>query len=885
MTTFTAEALVEKAAADPTNVIGLTTGQNEYWFDHYKGAGYFTWDGVTPATVPASGWFAIPAAQLESFFFVQTDPVEDDIAVSQEDPSNSGFVYFPLTLDPNSVPPAPGPTIGIVATDANKNEGNSGSTPFTFTLTRSGQTNGTNSVNWTVGSGASPSANALDFVGGVLPSGTVTFGPNETTKTITINVQGDTTFEPNEDFVVTLSNPTNGATIDPLHPSAQGLIINDDPPPPAVLSIAPQSAAKPEGNSGATPFTFTVTRSGDSSGTSTATWSVASGASPSADGSDFVGGALPSGVVTFAPGQTSQTVTVNVQGDTLFERNENFVVKLSNPTGATIDPQHASAAGIIQNDDLLPTGAVVYISPLNAVRPERPTSIIDFTFAVSRVFSGLSSVSAATVDWQVSAGQNDPIDAAAFFGGTFPSGSVTIPADNFPVVQVGNPGVVQTVVLTIPVQGNIDFQSGGVPEPFAVTLSNPNPGGRGTQYTVDPQDGTAYGFIQDFIFSASANDFNDDGNSDVLWQNADGTPQIWLMNGLNIAASTTLADPGSSWQIAAAADFNQDDKADIILQNSDGLPEIWLMNGSSITGTVTLPNPGSSWHVIAAADFNGDRNPDILWQNSDGAAAIWEMNGTSIVTGVVLPDPGPSWHAIGAGDFNGDGNADILWQNSDGLPAIWEMNGGSIISAAVLPSPGASWHAIGVGDFNGDGNADILWQNNDGLPAIWEMNGTSIIGAAVLPNPGSSWHAIGTSDFNGDGNADIIWQNADGLPAVWEMNGLSILNAGVLPNPGTSWHVKDDGPITSGQMTSGTQQPALHPSSPDAANAVPVSSSPDTATPALHLSAPDGPGTFGTAAVNPALASGVAPQLAATWSSLAGGSTEQAFQRLFTGGS
>ena len=94
----------------------------------------------------------------------------------------------------------------------------------------------------------------------------------------------------------------------------------------------------------------------------------------------------------------------------------------------------------------------------------------------------------------------------------------------------------------------------------------------------------------------------------------------------------------------------------------------------------------------------------------------------------------------------------------------------------------------------------------------------SILSAGVLPNPGTSWHAIGTGDFNGDGKADILWQNTDGTPAIWDMNGMSILSAGVLANPGSTWQLKDDGPISPAQMASGSQ-PALHLSSPDAANA------------------------------------------------------------------
>jgi ELWxxDGT repeat protein len=118
------------------------------------------------------------------------------------------------------------PTLAIAATNANQTEGNSGSKAFTFTVTRADNTTGSNNVNWAVtGSGSNP-ANATDFVGSVLPSGTVSFATGETSKVITVNVQGDTTVEPNETFTVTLSNATNGATITTA--TATGTINNDD---------------------------------------------------------------------------------------------------------------------------------------------------------------------------------------------------------------------------------------------------------------------------------------------------------------------------------------------------------------------------------------------------------------------------------------------------------------------------------------------------------------------------------------------------------------------------------------------------------------------------------------------------------------------------------
>ncbi len=61
------------------------------------------------------------------------------------------------------------------------------------------------------GTGANP-ANANDFAGGAFPSGTITFPAGSTAaQTITVDVVGDTTAEPNETFAVTLSNPTGAS--------------------------------------------------------------------------------------------------------------------------------------------------------------------------------------------------------------------------------------------------------------------------------------------------------------------------------------------------------------------------------------------------------------------------------------------------------------------------------------------------------------------------------------------------------------------------------------------------------------------------------------------------------------------------------------------------
>jgi ELWxxDGT repeat protein len=233
--------------------------------------------------------------------------------------------------------------LSIAATASVKLEGTgTAPTPFTFRVNRTGSSVGQSTVAWAVtGTGSNP-ANAVDFSGGVLPGGTLTFAAGETSKTITVEVAAESAVEANEGFKVTISAPT-GATLGTA--TATGTILNDD----TALAITPLSAAKAEGRTGPKPFTFTVTRTGRIAGSSTALWAVAgTGANPT-DPDDFSG--PTSGTVSFSPGQSSRTITINVRGDLLQERDETFRVSLSAPTGAVLTT--SAATGTILNDDLI----------------------------------------------------------------------------------------------------------------------------------------------------------------------------------------------------------------------------------------------------------------------------------------------------------------------------------------------------------------------------------------------------------------------------------------------------------------------------------------------------------------------------------------------------
>jgi hypothetical protein len=174
----------------------------------------------------------------------------------------------------------------------------------------------------------------------------VNFAASETRKVIQVNVRGDNTVEPHEEFLVSLSNPTGGAKI--TTKTAVGSIRNDDANPLPSLAIASSETNKAEGNVGETTHKFTVTRKGDTTGRSTINYGVRGSGGSSANAADF-GGTLPSGKLVFAENETSKTVSIKVSGDTVKEPDEGFTVRLSKAVGAKIS--NGSASGIIRNDD------------------------------------------------------------------------------------------------------------------------------------------------------------------------------------------------------------------------------------------------------------------------------------------------------------------------------------------------------------------------------------------------------------------------------------------------------------------------------------------------------------------------------------------------------
>ena len=175
----------------------------------------------------------------------------------------------------------------------------------------------------------------------VSSTGTLTFNPGDTSKTISVTIVQDVIDELDETFSIGLSNPTNSA----ISAATGTVMITDDEGTPT-LSIADVTTS----DETAANLTATITLSGDSSQTVTVAWTTFDGTATA--GNDYT---TAGGTVTFNPGETSKTVDVTILADTVDEENETFGVALSTPTNATISASAGSATMTITDDDAAPT--------------------------------------------------------------------------------------------------------------------------------------------------------------------------------------------------------------------------------------------------------------------------------------------------------------------------------------------------------------------------------------------------------------------------------------------------------------------------------------------------------------------------------------------------
>ncbi len=238
--------------------------------------------------------------------------------------------------------------VEVSISDVTVTEGHTGTTAAVFTVTLAAPSDQTMIVKYATVDGTAlargpsigPNYSPPDYVSAY---GTLTFAPGETSKTITVLVNGDRVAEgivPTETFFVNLFGVTHLISGD-----VQGVVtILDDEPRVSISDVT-----KAEGKKGQnTLFTFTVTLSVAYDQPVTISYRTTDGTATTSD-KDYV---AASGTLTFAPGETTKTITIKVKGDSKREADETFYLDLF---GLKLDSNalftKKRGIGTILNDD------------------------------------------------------------------------------------------------------------------------------------------------------------------------------------------------------------------------------------------------------------------------------------------------------------------------------------------------------------------------------------------------------------------------------------------------------------------------------------------------------------------------------------------------------
>ena len=218
--------------------------------------------------------------------------------------------------------------IGFLTAAYSVNE-NAGS--ITLTVTRT-STTGALTVDYTSSNGTATAG--ADYT---VTSGTLSFADGEASKTITVPILDDAVYEGNESFTVTLSNPSSGT----IGTATATVTIVDNDTQPAAISISPTSYVLSEGAGNAV---INILRTGNITSAITVDYTTSDGTA--VNGSDYT---ATSGTLTFASGETSKSIIIPIIDDTAVENDENFTVKLSNPSMGSIVADTANVT-IVDND-------------------------------------------------------------------------------------------------------------------------------------------------------------------------------------------------------------------------------------------------------------------------------------------------------------------------------------------------------------------------------------------------------------------------------------------------------------------------------------------------------------------------------------------------------
>jgi chitinase len=241
-------------------------------------------------------------------------------------------------------------------------EGTGTNSSATFTITLSAPAASEVTVSYATASATAVSPGDFAPLGLTL----LTFGPGETSKQVVVSVVGDALDEAGETFSLQLSAPSGATISDGI---GVATIVDDDPEP--VLSVADASVSE-----GGANLVFTVTLTPVSGRTVTVDYATTDGTATSTGAFDYT---TQTGTLTFAPGVTTQTVSVPITQDTLDETDETVLLNLTLPVGSPATISDAQGIGTIIDDD----GPTISVDDRTVTAEGATGTTLTVTFTIS----------------------------------------------------------------------------------------------------------------------------------------------------------------------------------------------------------------------------------------------------------------------------------------------------------------------------------------------------------------------------------------------------------------------------------------------------------------------------------------------------------------------
>jgi glucose/arabinose dehydrogenase len=593
-------------------------------------------------------------------------------------------------------------SIFVFATNSSQvAEGNA----INITVRRQGDTSGTASIDYFTGgnSTATPNVNYTP-----IPITTLTFGPTETEKTITVQTLDDGVANTNKTVSLLIQNPI-GADLGTSRTSA--ITINDTAGP-------------------------TLSYLSDLPFTSTNGWGVVERDRSNGDIGAADGNPLKLEGTTYAKGigaHSNSQINYNLGGN----YNSFFAY-------VGVDDEVSGGGSVVFQ--ILADGELLYDSGL---------------------MSGLSSTKLANVN--VTGKQNLTLivndggngngsDHADWADAQLVVGSYTPPQPQSKTIlreQVVT-GLNRPTTFDWSPDGQLMFiaEKGGIVKTFV----------QSSTLNFAPVQSYSTGTSTHGITSA---DFNGDGRLDLVTANAtDNNVSVLLGNGNGTFSSAVNFGVGIRPKSVFAADFNQDGRLDLFTANQDSNDvSVLLGNGNGTFATAVNYAGTSGSHEAVAADVDGDGDIDIAVTGT-GASSVRVMrnNGNGTFGSFAEYAVGSVPHSLNLTDFNGDNRPDIAVANqeSDNISILLNSGTGTF-SAATNIGVGGKPHSIRAADLNGDGKIDLVSDSQtDNSVSILLGNGTGGFAPAVRYATGLQPVGVALSDMNGDGKIDIVTSNIAG---------------------------------------------------------------------------------------------------------------------------